>query len=320
MGKRLYAIWSILLVLVVSIAILGLGCGGGGCTVEVKATLCGAPWPTQGTGAVSYTLMPGTGTSINGTSVPATHSADCGNWTCGNVSGGPANAFLDKIAPSANQTVSDGGTITFTLEFEENQDAWITFDTWTRKGEDWEYEEVELFPCDWLDIHFQQGVLGCDGYQATVNETSRLTIMQTGGPGGVVQIFVVNDDCALNKTPAPIQKVSQVPSFDGEPAEVGENVTLNLQQVVTLDVETVWKLVKETEYTKSINWFGVSVGVPEPGHDCVLFELVVPPGAAQYTFQLTADAEVALVDDDDSNVQNDKTQQAQLTLTVTVLG
>lgn len=309
MRKGFFAICSILLVLVISIAVLIPGCEGEGGqgTVNVVATICGVPY--QGT--VGYTLT-GPGSPIQGTSVPATHSVDSGSWTSGNVSGGPANAFLDNIAPSATQTVSDGGNITFTLEFEENQDAAIEWVTWTRNGIPWQGSEMAVGPCNIVDVHFKQWVNGCEGYQVAVNETSRLKITLNGGPA--VQIFVVNDWCAVNKTPEPIEKVSQVTSINGDPVEPGMNITLVLFEPVVLDVETIWTLVKETDYTKSINWFGVSVGVPEPGHDCVLFELVVPdPGV--FTFTLDAEAEVA-IDDVDANTDNNKTVPSHLLLTV----
>ena len=216
--------------------------------------------------------------------------------------------------------MSEGGNITFTLEFEENQDAWITFDTWTWSGFPWESEEVALFPCDWIDVHFKQGVYGCDGYQVALNETSRLEIVQTGAPGAAAQIFVINDWCALNKTPEPIEKLDQVLSIDGETVSPGMNINLVKQTHVFLDVETVWTLVKETEYTKSINWFGIStIGQFEEfgPHPCVLFELVVP-GPGDYSFSVWASAEVELVDDVDTNTKNNYDEGFQLNLRVTV--
>jgi hypothetical protein len=115
MRKRIFAIWSVLLVLVISIAVLVPGCPAPTqCTINVKATLDGAAW----TGAVQYTLTgPGAASPISGTSVDASHSVDCGNWTCAYGSGGPAGASFVNITPSANQSVSAGGTITFTLNF-----------------------------------------------------------------------------------------------------------------------------------------------------------------------------------------------------------
>jgi len=98
MKKKIFSIWSVLLILVVSIAIVVPGCTPTTGTIEVKATLCGDPWPAQGTGAVGYTLT-GPGAPINGTNVTASFTVDPGTWSCGNVSGGPPNAFLESITP-----------------------------------------------------------------------------------------------------------------------------------------------------------------------------------------------------------------------------
>jgi len=317
MKKRLFSIWSVLLVLVISIAVLIPGCAGGQCSIEVKATYCGAPYP----GAVSYTLAT-PGTSVNGTSVPATHSVGAGTWTCSNVSGGPPGTFLN-IAPSATQTVSDGGTITFTLEFEKEQDAAIECLTWTIDGvpiEEWQgtkyYNEMEdaweVWPslCSIIDVHFKQWVDGCQGYNVTLNETSWLKITETGG--ALAKVFVSNSSCAVNKTsppqgPSP-NKVSQVTTIGENPVEPGTNITLSLDEEVSLDVETVWELVKCFNYTKSINWLGISTVAQyeQSGpHPCVLFELGLPI-AGWYYFTLEASAEVALVNDVDVDPTNNK--------------
>jgi len=114
MRKRLFSICVVLLVLVVSIAALVTSCTPPErCTIVIKATHDGSPW----IGAVQYTVT-GPGGSISGDTVPKTFSnVKCGNWTCVYVSGGPDGAYLDSIKPSPNQTVSEGGTITFALEF-----------------------------------------------------------------------------------------------------------------------------------------------------------------------------------------------------------
>ncbi len=119
MRRRIFSVWSVLLILVVSTAVLVPGCGGGTTptqgTIDVKATLDGAVW----TGAVQYTLSEPTGASpISGTSVPTSHTGvSPGSWTCAYVSGGPAGASFVNVTPSATQTVAAGGTITFTLNF-----------------------------------------------------------------------------------------------------------------------------------------------------------------------------------------------------------
>jgi len=325
MKKKIFSIWSVLLILAVSIAIVVPGCDGA-CTgdIEVKATLCDAPWE----GDVEYTLtLPGATapTIIDGTSVNATHSGvECGNWTCEYVSGGPPDAYFADITLDPTQEVSDGGTITFTLNFELDQDAWINLagDTWTVDGiliEEYGAQYMgsawyaEVFPCQTIDVHFQQGVDGCEGRIAAINETSRLWITQTDGPGespGPVELYVYNDLCAVNKTaepPAnPPEKVSQNTTSWGEFVYPGGvPIYLPMQEAVELDVETIWMLEKCLNYTKSINWFGISVFEPMP-HPCVLFELVLPaPGV--YTFILVAEAEVVLMDDTDVDTENNST-------------
>jgi len=92
MNKRLISIHLVLVVAIVLLAVFIPSCGpittG---TIEVKATLCGDPWPTQGTEDVGYTLT-GPGSPINGTTVPASHTVDPGSWSCGNVTA-PAGTF-----------------------------------------------------------------------------------------------------------------------------------------------------------------------------------------------------------------------------------
>lgn len=109
--------WGICLVLVALLAVFVPSCDGEPTqsTIDVKATLDGATW----TGAVQYTLNEPTAASpISGTSVPASHSGvSPGSWTCAYISGGPIGASFVNFTPSATQTVSAGGTITFTLNF-----------------------------------------------------------------------------------------------------------------------------------------------------------------------------------------------------------
>ena len=81
-------------------------------TIVVSATLNGSPW----SGVINYTL---TGPKAeSGSSVPKTFSnLATGSYTIGYSSGGPSGATFDGITPSATQTLSAGGTITFTLNF-----------------------------------------------------------------------------------------------------------------------------------------------------------------------------------------------------------
>jgi hypothetical protein len=285
-------------------------------TIIVQATNCSAPYQ----GPVQYTLT-GAGSPINGNSVPATHSGvSSGSWSCGNVVP-PAGTFLQSITPNQQQTLSAGGNITFTLNFEKNQDAGIICQGWTWSGIPWQ-SPMEVVPCNWVDVHFIQWVLGCPGYEVTLNETSWLNITQINNGMPPAIVVVVNDDCALNKTPvepAPTPvKVSQVPSINNLTVEVGSNKTLVLDEPMLLDVHTQWQLVKQIDYLKSINWLGISKLIePLEPHPCVLFELVFPaPGIYQFTLQ--ASAQVALVGDVDVNLQNNNAICPLLNLTVNV--
>jgi len=327
MRRKLVPIYSVLAVAIVLLAVLVPSCGGGGGggggtgTIDVNAVLCGNPW----TGNVSYTL---TGPStISGNNVSASFSVATGNWNCAYISGGPDGAFLANITPSATQSVSEGGTGNFTLNFELYQDAGITWMDWSRNGIYVPTNNIsDGVVCNIIDTHFLQWVDGCVGYNVTVNETSWLNITQVAGPPATV--YVVNATCAVDKTPnvpaPPATKVFQVPSINNLTAHAGDSITL-VPDVPTaiLDVETQWQFVKGYYYTKSINWFGISKApfvFPGP-HPCVLFELVVPvlPIQMQYVFTLVTCAHVDLVGATDVNHANDDAMSPfPLTLVVNV--
>ena len=317
MSKRFLAICLSLVAAIVLLAVFVPSCTPAEeqGTIIVQATNCSAPYQ----GPVQYTLS-GAGSPINGNSVPTTHSnVTSGSWSCSNIIA-PPGTFLKSITPNQQQTLSGGGNITFTLNFEKDQDAGIDCINWTLNGQPWETSTMLVEPCNWVDVHFLQWVLGCPGYNVTLNETSWLNITQTAGPAGVM-IFVVDDPCALNKTPTPQGptpvKVSQTPSINGTPVQKGMNITLIPGVPTLLDVGTIWQLVKQTDYIKSINWLGISLApfVPPGQHPCVLFELVLP-GPAGYTFTLQASAQVALVDDVDANPANNNVTCPPLTLLV----
>ena len=80
--------------------------------VNVKATLDGQPWE----GSLNYSV---TGpNNKNGPIVPYTFSdMAVGDYILNYASGGPSDATLSSITPSATQTLSPNGSITFTLNF-----------------------------------------------------------------------------------------------------------------------------------------------------------------------------------------------------------
>lgn len=326
MRKRLVPVYSVLVVAIVLLAAFvpsctGGGGGGGQGTIVVNATLCGEPW----TGNVSYTL---TGPStINGNNVSASFGVATGNWTCAYISGGPDGAFLVDITPSATQTVSKDQTTTFVSNFELNQDAGLMGIDVTRNGAWVPGDNIsDGVVCNIIGAEFLQWVDGCAQYNVTANETSWLNITQVAGPPAT--IYVVNDTCAVDKTPnfadPPPTKVFQVPTIGIYTVGPGDHITLVPEAPSELlNVETQWQLIKDTYYTTSINWFGISKAVQEGQqtfHECVLFELVVPvlPWLQQYVFTLVASAEVDLVAATDVNLTNNQDMRLPLTLVVNV--
>ena len=82
-------------------------------TVMVTATLDGTPW----SGNVRYSIHGPLKDS--GYSVPESFSdLPLGTYTVSYSSGGPSGAMLASITPSPTQTLSSGGAITFTLNFQ----------------------------------------------------------------------------------------------------------------------------------------------------------------------------------------------------------
>jgi hypothetical protein len=322
MRKGVFTICSVLLVLVVSLAVLFPGCDGGGdggqYTIKVSATLCGTEWE----GDLTYRLTCDGEDDIYGYTVPASHFVALGNWSIDFIEGGPPGAFLVGNESDLSWPHPE-------LPFEKYQDAIIVFSNWTIDGAPIEGPTEVVGTCQVIDVHFLQGVLGCLGYNVTLNETSWLNITQTAGPAAT--IVVVNDDCAVNKTPetlgdiiwpivnaTPPVKLNQVPSINNLTAEAGSNMTLVLNQTTLLDVHTQWQLVKGALYTKSINWLGISKAISfPPGHPCILFELVFP-AAGIYSFTLQASAQVALVNATDVDPTYDWATSTPLYLTVNV--
>ena len=271
MRKGLFAICSVLLVLVVSLAVLAPSCTPTTGTIEVEATLDGVAWPSSGTGAVTYTLTgPGAAapTVINGTKVPDSFSGDAGNWTCAYVSGGPVGAQFVDITPDPTQEVSAGGTITFTLNFvtPTQVDASVTFDSWSINGTPvpggatyW------VGPGTIIDATYKEGVSGNNtGQPVTVHETSWLTVHNTGidnmGVGPVITLHVVNGLGAVTTDP-PSDVSNQQATVEGVPKPICHKFDLPVCQEVHLDAEADLEQEVGTNYTKKINWLRVPPGV-----------------------------------------------------------
>jgi len=87
-------------------------------TISVRAKLDGNPW----TGAVSYSINGPS--SFNGTNVNQDFAGKpTGTWGFSYNSGGPDNSTFNGITISDSQTLSNGGTIIFTLNFESETDT-----------------------------------------------------------------------------------------------------------------------------------------------------------------------------------------------------
>jgi len=264
MRKGVFAICSVLLLLVVSLAVLVPGCGGTGGTIDVNATLDGVDWPSSGTGAVDYTLTgPGAAapTVINGSSVPDSHSGDAGNWTCAYVSGGPAGAHFIDITDSATQELSAGGTITFTLNFVTpvEVDAWVVFDTWTIDGAPVLPGMYPLIPGMIVDARYTEGVSGNvsgnqTGQEVKVKETLWAKYHNKGEDQKTRTLHVVNAWGAVWGVPPFEQKLSQQATVGGVPVSPCQNIPCPYCETISLDVEieTVQKV--GTNYTKNVNW------------------------------------------------------------------
>ena len=272
MRRKIFSVWSVLLIAALSLAVLVPGCEGEGettGTIDVDATLDGSPW----SGALDYTLTgPGAAapTVINGASVPDSHTGDAGNWTCAYVSGGPVGANFIGITPSANQELPGGGTIGFTLNFEtpEQVDAWIVFDTWTINGNPvppgWHF----VGPDDVVDARYKEGVSGNNtGQEVKVKETLMVSYHWQGIEGEQApakSLHVVNAWGAVWGVPPFEQKLSQTATFNGQPVTPCTRVACPYCEPQTLDVEieTVQKV--GTNYTKNVNWIKFKPSNGEP--------------------------------------------------------
>lgn len=81
--------------------------------IMTNATFDGVSW----TGAVNYTIS-GPQTYSGSSAAQSFSAVPVGSYTVGYSSGGPGGATLSNITPNSTQTLSAGGTITFTLNFQ----------------------------------------------------------------------------------------------------------------------------------------------------------------------------------------------------------
>ncbi len=304
MRKGLFAICSVLLI---SLAVLAPCCAPTTGTINVDATLDGSPW----TGTVSYTLTPASGSNISGTSVDDTFTVDPGSWNCTYVSGGPAAAYFVNITPSETQSVSAGGNITFTLNFAtfaaSPLDAYIVFESWTINGVEVAPGPHTVHSGDIIDIEYTEHVSGATGAFVTVHQTNWLSFHYLG-PGEWTTLHVVNADGAVKMSPSSAKKLSQQCTVEGVDKYPCDYIEVIKCHPVKLDVETSWKEVVCTTYTKTINW----IGFPSPND--ILFDPY--QALAGDSFNLTAMACVHLADYEDANPSNDCTDWcSNLTIT-----
>ena len=223
MKRGFFAICSILIAAILLVAAVP-GCAPAGeGTINVDATLCGNVY----TGAMAYTLSATGETDQSGVTVPGSHTVAPGEWTIEVTV--PAGTYLLGIDPSPTETVADGGTITFTVNLEEEQDASINFVSWTINGELVPLQN-QLTP----DVYFlwpgvnatigvvwEQSVAGCAGVEVSLNESNWLAVWEIysdadlGKPVVNLEplLHVANNWCAVEKVPdeegATCEKTSQ---------------------------------------------------------------------------------------------------------------
>ncbi len=307
MKRKILAICSVLIAAIVVIAAVP------GCTPtepEPEATinvaaidLCdGQPWE----GLVTYTLTHSDNTTVTGYSAPDSQTVAPGTWTLTVDVGGPPNAFVHNITPSATQTVAEDGTKTFTVEFNRDLDAEISFVTWTINGvpvaDSWApFAWNVAWPGDVIGLEFQQRVRGCPGINVNVTESIWFGLYYVSAwqdfplQGG---LHVANNDSAVVKVPtyaegARHEKLSQeigVWDYYGIwpclswnfstdwlgwtfPAPVTYNFTFVVPSVQLNEIST-WGLETGPLYDKSLDFlqFGMYGFAPE---ESTLFQLSI---------------------------------------------
>ena len=266
MRRKISPIWSVLLVLVITLAVLVPGCEGEPTTgtIEVDATLDGDPW----SGAVDYTLTPGTGSPISGTDVPGSHSADAGSWTCSYDGGGPPDgAEFVGIAPSETQELSGGGTITFTLNFEiPETDASITFVSWSIDGQQVAPGQYTVYPPTTIDTEYNVFVAGNSSEWVTVNATFKLP-KHFLGEANTQTWHVANAPGSVSTSP-PAQDLTHQCTVNGVPQPVCHTFDVFKCEPMFFDVIISFKIRKGSNYGVNINWLGYKGSGP----DDILFD------------------------------------------------
>ncbi|MCD6390893.1 MAG: hypothetical protein J7L92_02695 [Dehalococcoidia bacterium] len=256
MRKRLFAMF---LIVVLLIAAFGLSCEptekG---TIEVEATLDGDPW----TGAVDYTLTPGVGSPFSGTDVPGSYSMDAGTWTCSYEGGGPDGADLVGIAPSETQELPDGGTITFTFNFEiPETDASITFVSWSIDGEQVSPGSYTVYPPTTIDAEYDIFLAGNSSEWVTVNATFKV-VKHYLGENEYQSWHVANAPGSVSTAP-PAQNLTHEASVNGVIHPICYEFDVFKCHNVTFDVVVSFKIRKGTNYRTKTNWFGYRGSGPD---------------------------------------------------------
>lgn len=315
MRRKIFPIWSVLLVLVLSLAVFVPGCEGEGeatGTIDVNATLDGSPW----VGPLEYELS-GPGGPITGSSVDNSHTADAGDWTCAYVSGGPGT-FVN-ITPAETQNLVADDTITFTLNFQsEEVDVSITFDTWSINGTPvpptpggpgtfWWINQDTV-----VDAHYTVQVGGNNtGKPVTVHETMTISVHNVGpegegNPGSPPIVWHVVNGLGAVSTDPPLDVSNQVATHDGNPVAACTNIILPWCEPVHLDAECDVETEVGATFTKKVNWVRNPQGVnitPLALWDDSVFEIDTIQAWTVFTMVTNACEEVGegFVDTDPAN-------------------
>ena len=292
MVRKIFSIWSVLLVLVISLAVLVPGCEGEGegtGTIDVHATLNGDPWG----GALEYELS-GPGGPITGSSVDNSHSADAGEWTCAYVSGGPPDVDLIDIAPSPTQSLTADDSISFTFVFEtpeEQVDASITFVSWTIDGVPVSPGSYTVYPPTVIDCEYDVVINGT--YCESVNVTVPLKLNKHfHGPGESQSWHVaLAPGCVYTIPPGTIW--SQNASHNGAPVEFCTWFDVFNCEPMYFDMTVKYEAHKGTNHQLKVNWLRYNASEA----DAAIFETDLAHAGSWGTSDLVTSACVSVPGD-----------------------